>query len=181
MLGITLGRSCAPKDGLHHFGSLNLLGNVLLIPSGCLFGFVLPHLNFLLYFLCVFHCWSWRGCFYMFGISFGTSCAPKESPDHSGSPNLLENVLLIPSGSFGGRCFSKSPVYCTLSLYVYFLRFGRASHMLGNSVVLPMMAPITVAVPVCWRMFFLFSLAVFLALYFRISAFPSILSLCLLG
>ena len=60
-----------------------------------------------------------------FGITLGTICAPKDDPHHLGSLNLLENVLLIPSGCFLGPCSSNSEVSSVLSLCVCLLALER--------------------------------------------------------
>ena len=65
----------------------------------------------------------------MFRITSGASCAPKDGPHRLGSRRLLEDVLLIPSGCFGGPCFSKSPVSSTLALCVCLLPLGGLPHV----------------------------------------------------
>ena len=112
------------KMAPHHVGSLSLLENVLLISSGSFGGPLFFRICCNFAFLCVFVCWGCRRCSHMFGIILGPSYAAKDCLHYLGSLSLLENVLLIASGCFGGPCFSDPQFASILSLCGCLLALG---------------------------------------------------------
>ena len=67
----------------------------------------------------------------MFGITRGTSCAPKENPHHLVSLDLLENVVPTPSGCLSGLVLPDFLFFVLHFLCVFVCLVWGCFHMFG--------------------------------------------------